>query len=85
MYDLILKGGSLVDPSRSLSGVHDIAIEQGMISSTVVIEKVKISTQKCYVRMIEDGHDLWQYTIIIPVLEGVGWGSLVLFKNAVEG
>ena len=32
MYDLLLKGGSLVDPSRGLSGVHDIAIEQGMIA-----------------------------------------------------
>ena len=32
MYDLILKGGSLVDPSRSLTGVHDIAIEGAMIA-----------------------------------------------------
>ena len=32
MYDLILKGGSLIDPSQGLSGVHDIAIEQGMIA-----------------------------------------------------
>jgi len=32
MYDLLLKGGSLVDPSRGLSGVHDIAIEQGKIA-----------------------------------------------------
>jgi dihydroorotase len=32
MYDLILKRGSLIDPSQSLTGVHDIAIEQGMIA-----------------------------------------------------
>jgi dihydroorotase len=32
MYDLILKGGSLIDPSRSLNGVHDIAIERGKIA-----------------------------------------------------
>src|SRR5271155_4753340 len=32
MYDLLLKGGSLIDPSRSLSGVQDIAIEQGKIA-----------------------------------------------------
>jgi dihydroorotase len=32
MYDLILKGGSLIDPSQGLSGIHDIAIEQGVIA-----------------------------------------------------
>ena len=32
MYNLILKRGSLIDPSQSLTGVHDIAIEQGMIA-----------------------------------------------------
>jgi dihydroorotase len=32
MYDLLLKGGSLIDPSRGLSGIHDIAIERGMIA-----------------------------------------------------
>jgi dihydroorotase len=32
MYDLLLKGGSLVDPSQHLSGVNDIAIEQGKIA-----------------------------------------------------
>ena len=32
MPDLILKGGSLIDPSQGLSGVHDIAIEQGAIA-----------------------------------------------------
>jgi dihydroorotase len=32
MYDLILKGGSLIDPAHGLSGVHDIAIEQGTIA-----------------------------------------------------
>ncbi len=31
MYDIILKGGSLIDPSQGLSGIHDIAIEQGVI------------------------------------------------------
>jgi dihydroorotase len=32
MYDIILKGGSLIDPSQGLSGIHDIAIEQGVIA-----------------------------------------------------
>src|SRR5580698_356106 len=32
MYDLILKGGSLIDPSQGLSGTHDIAIENGAIA-----------------------------------------------------
>jgi dihydroorotase len=32
MYDLILKGGSLIDPSQGLSGVNDIAIELGTIA-----------------------------------------------------
>jgi len=32
MYDLILKGGSLIDPSQGLSGVNDIAIELGTMA-----------------------------------------------------
>jgi dihydroorotase len=32
MYDLLLKGGTVVDPSTGLNAVHDIAIEQGKIS-----------------------------------------------------
>jgi dihydroorotase len=32
MYDLLLKGGTVVDPSTGLNGVHDIAIEQGKIA-----------------------------------------------------
>lgn len=32
MYDLILKGGSLIDPSQGLRGIHDIAIEHGAIA-----------------------------------------------------
>jgi dihydroorotase len=32
MYDLLVKGGKLVDPSTGLNGVHDIAIEQGKIA-----------------------------------------------------
>ena len=33
MYDLLLKGGSVVDPSRELHGVHDIAVQDGKIAS----------------------------------------------------
>jgi dihydroorotase len=33
MYDLILKGGTVVDPSVGLHGVHDVAIEQGLIAN----------------------------------------------------
>ena len=32
MYDLLLKGGTVVDPSVGLSGVHDIAVQDGTIA-----------------------------------------------------
>ena len=32
MYDLVLKGGTVVDPSSGLEGVRDVAIEQGVIA-----------------------------------------------------
>ena len=32
MYDLLLKGGTVVDPSRDLSGVRDIAVQDGKIA-----------------------------------------------------
>lgn len=32
MYDLLLQGGTVVDPSMGLNGVQDIAIEQGKIA-----------------------------------------------------
>src|SRR2546421_7698312 len=32
MYDLLLKGGTLVDPSVGLHGVHDIAVQDGTIA-----------------------------------------------------
>ena len=32
MYDLLLKGGTVVDPSAGLDGVHDIAVEAGLIA-----------------------------------------------------
>jgi dihydroorotase len=32
MYDLVLKGGTVVDPSSGLDGVHDIAVEKGVIA-----------------------------------------------------
>ena len=32
MYDLLLKGGTVVDPSAGLDGVHDIAVEHGQIA-----------------------------------------------------
>ena len=33
MYDLLLKGGTVVDPSQNLQGVHDIAVQDGKIAS----------------------------------------------------
>ena len=33
MYDLLLIGGTVVDPSRELHGVHDIAVQDGKIAS----------------------------------------------------
>ncbi len=32
MYDLIVKGGTVVDPSQNLHGVNDVAIEDGKIA-----------------------------------------------------
>ena len=32
MYDLLLKGGTVVDPSRQLRGVHDVAVQDGKIA-----------------------------------------------------
>ena len=32
MYDLVLKGGTVVDPSVGLHGVHDIAVQDGRIA-----------------------------------------------------
>src|SRR5687767_3268112 len=32
MYELVLKGGTVVDPSSSLDGVLDIAVEHGSIA-----------------------------------------------------
>src|SRR5271155_4873084 len=32
MYDIILKGGRVVDPSVGLDGAHDVAIQQGLIA-----------------------------------------------------
>ncbi len=33
MYDLLLKGGTVVDPSQNLQGVHDIAVQDGEIAT----------------------------------------------------
>ena len=32
MYDLIVKGGIVVDPSQNLHGTNDVAIEDGKIT-----------------------------------------------------
>ncbi|HJU12253.1 MAG TPA: hypothetical protein VJ728_15320, partial [Candidatus Binataceae bacterium] len=32
MYDVLLKGGTIIDPSTGLSGIHDIAVEDGKIA-----------------------------------------------------
>ena len=32
MYDLLIKGGTVVDPSQSIHGVNDVAIEDGKIA-----------------------------------------------------
>ena len=32
MYDLIVKGGTVVDPSQNLHGISNIAIENGKIA-----------------------------------------------------
>src|SRR5262247_2621340 len=32
MYDLLLKGGTVVDPSSGLHGIHDIAVQDGKIA-----------------------------------------------------
>ena len=32
MYDLIVKGGTVIDPSQGLNGVNDVAVEDGKIA-----------------------------------------------------
>jgi predicted amidohydrolase len=32
MYDLVLKGGTVVDPSTGLDGPRDVAVENGLIA-----------------------------------------------------
>ena len=32
MYDLVLKGGRVVDPSSGFDGVLDVAVENGVIA-----------------------------------------------------
>ena len=32
MYDLIVKGGTVVDPSQNLHGINDVAIEGGKLA-----------------------------------------------------
>ena len=32
MYDLLLKGGTVIDPSVNLNGIHDIAVQDGRIA-----------------------------------------------------
>ena len=32
MYDLLIKGGTVVDPSQGIHGVNDVAIEDGKIA-----------------------------------------------------
>ena len=32
MYDLVLKGGTVVDPSTGLDGVQDVAVQGGVIA-----------------------------------------------------
>ena len=32
MYDLLLKGGTVLDPSTGLDGIHDIAVQGGVIA-----------------------------------------------------
>src|SRR5207247_666153 len=32
MYDLLLKGGTVLDPSTGLAGAHDVAVQNGLIA-----------------------------------------------------
>ena len=32
MYDLLLKGGTVIDPSQSINGINDVAVEDGKIA-----------------------------------------------------
>jgi dihydroorotase len=33
MYDLLLKGGTLIDPAQNLNGLYDVAVEKGVIAA----------------------------------------------------
>ena len=32
MYDLLIKGGTVIDPSQKLNGLNDVAVEDGKIA-----------------------------------------------------
>ena len=32
MYDLLIKGGTVIDPSQNLNGLNDVAVEDGKIA-----------------------------------------------------
>ena len=32
MYDLLIKGGTVIDPSQGIHGVNDVAVENGKIA-----------------------------------------------------
>ncbi len=37
MYDLIIKGGTVVDPTQNLNGAYDVAIEDGKIAAVAAV------------------------------------------------
>ena len=32
MYDLLIKGGTVIDPSRGINGPNDVAVDKGLIA-----------------------------------------------------
>ena len=40
MYDLLLKGGNVIDPSQDLRGALDVAVEDGKIGRASCRERV---------------------------------------------
>ena len=37
MYDLLIKGGTVVDPSQGIHGVNDVAIEDGKVKTETYV------------------------------------------------
>ena len=76
MYDLVLKGGTVVDPSMGLRGVYDIAVQDGRIASIASTIAREEATR--VLEVAGTGDRPAPVTIVIPAFnEEAGIGRLL--------